>query len=164
MIANAISRVYTLGPTFRAEKSNTYRHLSEFWMLEPEMAFADLNTVIDTSEGLLHHVFNHLLDNCFSDLTFFNDFYDKKLISRLQSFTNKYHKISYSDAVELIIKKQLEGEKFENTIKWGLSLQTEHEKFLAAYFNGPVFVTDYPKEVKSFYMKLNSDSKTVCNL
>lgn len=158
--ALAFGKVYTFGPTFRAENSNTPRHAAEFWMLEPEMAFADLNDYMDTAEAMMKYVVKYLLDNCPDELKFFNSFYDKELISKLNNLAESdFERISYTDAVEVLKKHNSE---FEYPVSWGSDLQTEHERFLTEnVFKKPVFVTDYPKEIKSFYMRVNDDGRTV---
>lgn len=159
----ALSRVYTFGPTFRAENSNTSRHLAEFWMLEPELAFADLDDIANLCEDMLKHVFAQVLEQCATDMNFFNEFIDKECISRLTNVINaEFARITYTEAI-----KQLEEakQKFVYPIKWGLDLQSEHERFLTEQlYKKPVIVTDYPKEVKSFYMRCNDDNKTVAAL
>lgn len=158
--ALAFGKVYTFGPTFRAENSNTQRHAAEFWMVEPEMAFADLNDYMDTAEAMIKYVVKHLLATCPAEMKFFNDFYDKGLIERLSNLANSdFGRVSYTDAVEIL--KQ-HNDKFEYQVEWGTDLQTEHERFLTEQiYKKPVFVTDYPKEIKSFYMRINEDGKTV---
>ncbi len=158
--ALAFGKVYTFGPTFRAENSNTQRHAAEFWMVEPEMAFADLTDYMDTAEAMIKYVVKHLLATCPAEMKFFNDFYDKGLIERLSNLANSdFGRVSYTDAVEIL--KQ-HNDKFEYQVEWGTDLQTEHERFLTEQiYKKPVFVTDYPKEIKSFYMRINEDGKTV---
>ncbi len=158
--ALAFGKVYTFGPTFRAENSNTQRHAAEFWMVEPEMAFADLTDYMDTAEAMIKYVVKHLLEKCPAEMKFFNDFYDKTLIERLTALANAdFARVSYTDAVEIL--KQ-HNDKFEYQVDWGTDLQTEHERFLTEQiYKKPVFVTDYPKEIKSFYMRINEDGKTV---
>lgn len=159
-MAMALGKVYTFGPTFRAEQSFTPRHAAEFWMIEPEMAFADLNTYMDTAEAMTKYVIRFLLDNCPDELAFFNQFFDKGLLERLQLVANsEFGRISYTDAVELLMKN---NDKFQYKVEWGTDIQTEHERYLTEQiFHKPVFVTDYPKEIKSFYMRQNEDGKTV---
>lgn len=160
-LALALGKVYTFGPTFRAERSNTPRHAAEFWMIEPEISFADLNDNMDIVSSMIQFVIKYLLDNCIEDLKFFNNFVDKSLIERLKAVVtlNKFERITYTKAVELLEKN---NDNFEYKISWGKDLQTEHEKYLTeVVFNAPVFVTDYPKEIKSFYMRMNDDNKTV---
>ena len=158
--AMAFANIYTFGPTFRAERSNTARHAAEFWMMEPEMAFADLNDYMDTAEAMIKFVVKYVMENCPAELNFFNTFVDKELISRLTNLVESdFIRISYTDAVEMLSKC---GEKFEYPVKWGIDLQTEHERYLTEKVYGkPVFVTDYPREIKAFYMRLNDDGKTV---
>ena len=158
--ACALGRVYTFGPTFRAENSNTSRHLAEFWMVEPEMAFADLNDDADLAEGYLKYCIKTVLEECQEDLAFFNQWIEKGLIDKLTPLVDaEYIRISYADAV-----KELEKAKkdFEFPVSWGIDLQSEHERYLTEdVFNTPVIVTDYPKDIKAFYMRLNDDEKTV---
>ena len=158
--AFAFKNVYTFGPTFRAENSNTTRHAAEFWMIEPEMAFADLNTYMDTAEAMTKYVIRYLLDNCPDELAFFNQFFDKGLIERLELVANSdFARVSYTDAIELLKKND---DNFQYKVSWGIDLQTEHERYLTEQvFKKPVFVTDYPKEIKAFYMRMNEDGKTV---
>lgn len=158
--ATALSRVYTFGPTFRAENSNTSRHLAEFWMIEPEMAFCDIVCNMDLAENFLKYILRDLLENAEEDIDLFNRFIQKGIIQKLQEVISKnFARISYSDAVAELSKAKKE---FEFPVSWGADLQSEHEKFLTEeVHNGPVIVTDYPKEIKAFYMKLNDDGKTV---
>ena len=158
--ALAFGKVYTFGPTFRAENSNTQRHAAEFWMLEPEISFADLNDDMDLAEAMIKYVVKYLLDNCPAEMQFFNNFYDKTLIERLTNLVeNEFGRVSYTDAVKILMDN---NDKFEYKVEWGTDLQTEHERFLTEQIYGkPVFVTDYPKEIKAFYMRLNEDGKTV---
>ena len=158
--AQAFRNIYTFGPTFRAENSNTTRHAAEFWMIEPEMAFADLNTYLETAEAMTRYVIRYLLDNCPDELAFFNQFFDKGLIERLELVANsEFARVSYTDAVELLKKN---NDNFQYKVEWGTDLQTEHERYLTEQiFKKPVFVTDYPKEIKAFYMRQNEDGKTV---
>ncbi len=155
----AMSRVYTFGPTFRAENSNTSRHLAEFWMVEPEIAFADLDDDAALAEDFLKFVIGKVLDECEDDIAFFNQHVDKKLIERLQKVRESgFDHIDYGDAIELLIKS---GKKFEYPVKWGLDMQSEHERFLCEqHFKGPVVVKNYPEAIKSFYMRRNDDEKT----
>ena len=161
--AMAFANVYTFGPTFRAEKSYTQKHAAEFWMIEPEIAFADLNDDIDLMRDCLVFVTDYVLQNCKEELEFFNQFVDTALLERLNKIINaEFARITYTEAVEIIEKAGKSGVKFEYPIKWGMDIQTEHEKYLTdKVFNGPVFVTDYPEDIKSFYMRLNDDGKTV---
>lgn len=158
--ATAFGKIYTFGPTFRAENSNTPRHAAEFWMIEPEIAFADLNDDMALAEAMLKHVINHCMKTCPDELEFFNSRIDKGLLSRLSNVAeNDFGKITYTDAVELLKKH---NDKFEYKVSWGCDLQTEHERYLTEnVFKKPVFVTDYPKEIKAFYMRRNDDGKTV---
>ena len=158
--AQAFGNVYTFGPTFRAENSNTTRHAAEFWMLEPEMAFADLEDDMDLAEDMLKYVINYVMENAPEEMNFFNSFVDKGLIDRLTNVaTSEFARITYTDAIE-ILKKH--NDKFEFKVSWGIDLQTEHERYLTEeIFKKPVFVTDYPKDIKAFYMKQNPDGKTV---
>ena len=158
--AQAFGNVYTFGPTFRAENSNTTRHAAEFWMLEPEMAFADLEDDMDLAEDMLKYVINYVMENAPEEMNFFNSFVDKGLIDRLINVaTSEFARITYTDAIE-ILKKH--NDKFEFKVSWGIDLQTEHERYLTEeVYKRPVFVTDYPKDIKAFYMKQNPDGKTV---
>ena len=158
--AQAFGNVYTFGPTFRAENSNTTRHAAEFWMLEPEMAFADLEDDMDLAEDMLKYVINYVMENAPEEMNFFNSFVDKGLIDRLTNVaTSEFARITYTDAIE-ILKKH--NDKFEFKVSWGIDLQTEHERYLSEeVYKRPVFVTDYPKDIKAFYMKQNPDGKTV---
>ena len=158
--AMAFRNVYTFGPTFRAEKSNTARHAAEFWMVEPEIAFADLKDDMELAEDLLKYIINYVLENAPEEIKFFNDFVDKGLIERLENIVaNNFGKVTYTEAVEILKKADV---KFEFPVEWGIDLQTEHERYLTEQvFKKPVFVTDYPKDIKAFYMKLNDDQKTV---
>jgi asparaginyl-tRNA synthetase len=156
----AMSKVYTFGPTFRAENSNTPRHLAEFWMIEPEIAFADLNADADLAERFLKYIFKALLNERADDLKFFAERIDKECIGRLEKFVeSSFERISYTDAIGILEKS---GRKFEFPVKWGIDLQTEHERYLTETHVGrPVVVMNYPKEIKAFYMRLNDDGKTV---
>ena len=158
--AQAFGNVYTFGPTFRAENSNTTRHAAEFWMLEPEMAFAVLEDDMDLAEDMLKYVINYVMENAPEEMNFFNSFVDKGLIDRLTNVaTSEFARITYTDAIE-ILKKH--NDKFEFKVSWGIDLQTEHERYLTEeVYKRPVFVTDYPKDIKAFYMKQNPDGKTV---
>ena len=158
--ALAFRNVYTFGPTFRSEHSNTPRHAAEFWMMEPEMCFADLDDVCNLAEDMVRYIIKDVMENCEEEIKFFNSFVDKNLIDRLTKVANKsFKKLTYTEAVEILQKS---GEKFEYPVEWGMDLQTEHEKYLSEkVVDGPVFVTDYPKEIKAFYMRLNDDNKTV---
>lgn len=156
----AMSKVYTFGPTFRAENSNTSRHLAEFWMVEPEIAFADLNDNADLAEDLLQSVLQTVLDQCEDDIAFFQQRIDKEVINRMRSvIDNKFERMEYSEAVEILKKS---GKKFEFPVDWGLDLQSEHERYLTEEHVGrPVVLMNYPKDIKAFYMRLNDDDKTV---
>ena len=158
--AMAFGNVYTFGPTFRAEASNTQRHAAEFWMIEPEMAFADLADDMELARDCLVFVTDYVLKSCGEELEFLNRFSDPGLLERLEKITKaKFGHITYSEAVDLLLKC---GQKFEYPIKWGMDIQTEHERYLSEkVFEGPVFVTDYPAAIKSFYMRRNGDDKTV---
>ena len=158
--AFAFRNVYTFGPTFRAENSNTVKHAAEFWMIEPEICFADLKDDMDLAESMLKYVINYVLENCPEEMEFFNNFIDKTLLERLNNVVNsEFGRISYTDAVKELEKH---NDEFEYKVSWGVDLQTEHERYLSEkIFKKPVFVTDYPAEIKAFYMKLNSDGKTV---
>ena len=158
--AMAFRNIYTFGPTFRAENSNTTRHAAEFWMIEPEIAFADLKDDMDLAEGMLKYVIQYVLDNAKPEMSFLNQFIDKGLIDRLNHVLNsEFGHVTYTEAIQLLEKH---NDKFEYKISWGCDLQTEHERYLTEeIFKRPVFVTDYPKEIKAFYMKLNDDNKTV---
>jgi asparaginyl-tRNA synthetase len=159
-MAMAFRNVYTFGPTFRAENSNTPRHAAEFWMIEPEMAFADLNDDMDVAEAMIKHIINTVLEKCPEEIAFFNSFVDKGLLDRLHNIvSNEFARITYTEAIDLLLKS---GQKFEYPVKWGIDLQTEHERYITEQiYKKPVFVTDYPVEIKAFYMRLNDDGKTV---
>ncbi len=159
-MALAFGKVYTFGPTFRAEKSYTQRHAAEFWMIEPEMAFAELSDDMDVAEGMIKFVIRYVLDNCPMELEFLNKFVDKELIERLTAVANSdFGRVTYTEAIKLLEEYNSE---FEYKVSWGCDLQTEHERYLTEkIFKKPVFVTDYPKEIKAFYMRLNDDGKTV---
>ncbi len=158
--AMAFGDIYTFGPTFRAENSNTTRHAAEFWMIEPEIAFADLADDMRLAEDMLKFVIRYVLENAPEEMAFFNNFVDKGLIDRLNNILeNDFGHVTYTEAVEIL---QNSGKDFEYPVKWGIDLQTEHERYLTEeVFKKPVFVTDYPKEIKAFYMRLNDDGKTV---
>ncbi len=159
-MAMAFSNIYTFGPTFRAEKSYTGRHAAEFWMVEPEMAFADLNDYMDVATDMIKYVLSYVMEQCPDELKFFNQFYDKGLLERLQNVVDSdFVRLSYTDAVKILEES---GKKFDYPVSWGTDLQTEHERFLTEeIYKKPVFVTDYPKDIKAFYMRLNDDNKTV---
>ena len=158
--AQAFRNVYTFGPTFRAENSNTTRHAAEFWMIEPECAFADLNDNMDLAEAMLKYVIRYVLENAPEEMNFFNSFIDKGLLDRLNHVLNsEFGHVTYTEAVKLLEKN---NDKFDYKVFWGCDLQTEHERYLTEeIFKKPVFVTDYPKEIKAFYMKMNEDNRTV---
>ena len=158
--AMALSKVYTFGPTFRAENSNTPRHLAEFWMIEPEMAFYDLTDDMDLAEDFLKYLIRYALENCMEDLEFLNKMYDNELIERLKFVVdNDFVRLNYSEGIEILKQS---GKKFEFPVEWGLDLQSEHERYLVEqHFKKPVILINYPKEIKAFYMKLNDDGKTV---
>ncbi|MEY8199643.1 MAG: asparagine--tRNA ligase [Colwellia sp.] len=157
---NALSKVYTFGPTFRAENSNTTRHLAEFWMVEPEIAFADLSDAADLAEEMLKYVFSAVLEERADDMAFFQQRVDKTVLDRLNSVINTdFVRLDYTDAITILENC---GKKFENSVSWGVDLNSEHERYLAEeHFNGPVVLQNYPKDIKSFYMRLNDDGKTV---
>ena len=156
----AMSKVYTFGPTFRAENSNTSRHLAEFWMVEPEIAFANLEDNADLAEDLLRHVTQHVLDHCEQDLAFFNDRIDSEVISRLEQVANSpFERMEYSEAINIL---EQSGQTFDFPVSWGRDLQSEHERYLAEQHVGrPVILMNYPKDIKAFYMRMNDDEKTV---
>ncbi len=158
--AMAFRNVYTFGPTFRAENSNTPRHAAEFWMIEPEMAFADLDDNMRLAEGLLKYVIRYVLENAPAEMNFFNQFVDKGLLDRLKNvLESEFAHVTYTDAVKIL---EEHNDQFDYKVSWGCDLQTEHERYLTEQvFKKPVFVTDYPKEIKAFYMKMNPDNKTV---
>ena len=163
--AMAFRKVYTFGPTFRAENSHTGRHASEFWMVEPEIAFADLEDDMELAEAMVKYIINYVRENAPEEMEFFNRFIDKGLLERLDGIVNSdFGRITYTEAVELLQKS---GQKFDYPVEWGIDLQTEHERYLTEQiFKKPLFVTDYPKDIKAFYMRLNEDGKTVaaCDL
>ena len=158
--AQAFGKVYTFGPTFRSENSNTTRHAAEFWMIEPEIAFADLKDVISLAEDMVKHVLKYVMDNAKEELEFLNQHVDKGLLDRLDNVANSpFGVVSYTEAIEILKKADA---KFEYPVEWGVDLQTEHERYLAeVHYKRPVFVTNYPKEIKAFYMRLDEDGKTV---
>lgn len=158
--ALAFRDVYTFGPTFRAENSNTQRHAAEFWMVEPEISFADLDNIIELAEDMLKYIIKYVMENAKEEIEFFNSFVDKGLINRLTNVVNsKFGVVTYTEAINILENANV---KFEYPIKWGMDLQTEHERYLAEnVYKKPVFVRDYPKDLKSFYMRLNNDGKTV---
>ena len=158
--AMAFRKVYTFGPTFRSENSNTARHAAEFWMIEPEVAFADLNDNMDLAESMLKYIIKYCMDHAPEEMEFFNNFIDKGLFERLNNILESdFERITYTEAIDLLLKAKV---NFEYPVKWGNDLQTEHERYLTEHvFQKPVFVTDYPKDIKAFYMRLNDDGKTV---
>ena len=159
-LTHAFCNTYTFGPTFRAEKSVTSRHAAEFWMMEPEICFAELKDVIKLEEDMLKFIINYILEHCKDELEFLNNFVDKGLINRLNNVVNSdFVILPYTEAIEILLKAKKE---FEYPVKWGIDLQTEHERYITEeVYNKPVFVTDYPKEIKAFYMRVNEDNKTV---
>ncbi len=159
-LINGLNRVYTFGPTFRAENSNTTKHVSEFWMVEPEMAFADLQDDMDLAEEMLKHMVSYILKELPEEMEFFNKFIDTGLLERLENIVKSdFVRITYTEAVEQLLKS---GQKFENPVFWGVDLKTEHERYITEKIYGkPVFLTDYPKDIKAFYMRQNDDGKTV---
>lgn len=165
IMALAFRNIYTFGPTFRAENSNTARHASEFWMIEPEIAFADLEDNMVIAEEMIKYIIRDILENCPEEMEFFNSFVDKGLLERLNSIVNAdFGRVTYTEAVELLKKS---GKEFQYPVEWGIDLQTEHERYLTEeIFKKPLFVTDYPKDIKAFYMRMNDDGKTVaaCDL
>ncbi len=160
IMALAFRNIYTFGPTFRAENSYTARHASEFWMIEPEIVFADLEDNMDLAEDMIKYIINYVLENCPEEMEFFNNFIDKTLLERLTALVkSEFVKITYTDAIEMLLKSD---HKFEYPVEWGCDLQTEHERYITEQiYNAPVFVTDYPKDIKAFYMRMNEDGKTV---
>ena len=158
--AMAFGNIYTFGPTFRAENSNTARHAAEFWMIEPEIAFADLSDCMKLAWDMIRHIIRHVLDTCPAEIEFFNNFVDKGLLERLNKLVESdCREVKYTEAIEILEKS---GEPFKYPVSWGMDLQTEHERYLTEkVFGAPIFVTDYPKEIKSFYMRQNDDGKTV---
>ncbi len=160
VFAMALSNVYTFGPTFRAENSNTSRHLAEFWMVEPEVAFCELDGLAELAEDFLKYIFGHVLDRCGEDMEFFKRWYNEAAISTLEGIVNSpFERVTYTEAVDMLLQSE---ESFEFPVSWGVDLQSEHERYLTEKRIGrPVIVTDYPKEIKSFYMRLNDDGKTV---
>ena len=158
--AMAFKNIYTFGPTFRAENSNTTRHAAEFWMIEPEIAFADLNDDMELAESMLKYVINYVIEHAPEEMAFFNNFVDKGLLDRLENVvSNDFARVTYTEAIDILSKN---NDNFDYKVTWGCDLQTEHERYLTEeVFKRPVFVTDYPKDIKAFYMKLNEDGKTV---
>jgi asparaginyl-tRNA synthetase len=160
LCAMALGQIYTFGPTFRAENSNTPRHLAEFWMIEPEMAFYNITDNMDLAEDFIKYLVRYALEHCADDLKFLNDMYDKELLERLQGVcSTEFVRLSYTEGVDILLKS---GQKFEFSVSWGVDLQSEHERYLVEkHFKRPVILTDYPKQIKAFYMKQNDDGKTV---
>jgi asparaginyl-tRNA synthetase len=162
--AMALGNIYTFGPTFRAENSNTPRHLAEFWMIEPEMAFYDITDNMDLAEEFIKYCVQYALDNCADDIKFLNDMFDKELIERLQGvLKDSFVRLTYTEGVKILEDAvATKGVKFDYPVGWGIDLQSEHERYLVEqHFRKPVILTDYPKEIKAFYMKMNEDGKTV---
>lgn len=157
---SAFRNIYTFGPTFRAENSNTSRHAAEFWMIEPEIAFADLNANMDLGEAMIKYIIKYVMDECPEEIQFFNQFIEKGLVDKLNNvLNNEFARVTYTEAIDILLAS---GQKFSYPVKWGIDLQSEHERYLAEkHFGKPVFLTDYPKDIKAFYMKLNEDGKTV---
>ena len=163
LAATALGSIYTFGPTFRAENSNTPRHLAEFWMIEPEVAFNDIIDNMDLAEEFIKYCVKWALDNCADDVKFLNDMFDKGLIERLNSvLAEDFVRLPYTEGIKILEQAVLDGRKFEFPVYWGVDLASEHERFLVEeHFKRPVILTDYPKEIKAFYMKQNEDGKTV---
>ena len=161
--ATALGEIYTFGPTFRAENSNTPRHLAEFWMIEPEMAFYDIVDNMDLAEDFIKHLVRYALDNCYDDIKFLNDRYDQELIERLESVTGTdFVRLEYTEGIRILEEAVAAGVEFEYPVSWGVDLQSEHERYLVEkHFKKPVILTGYPKDIKAFYMKQNEDGKTV---
>ena len=161
--AMSFGDVYTFGPTFRAENSNTRRHAAEFWMVEPEMAFCDLDGDMDVAEAMLKAVIRQVMDKCPDEMAMFNKFVDKGLVERLEHVaSSEFARVTYTEAIEILEKAQADGHAFEYPVSWGIDLQTEHERYLTEeHFKRPTFVTDYPAQIKAFYMRLNDDGRTV---
>ena len=161
--ATALGEIYTFGPTFRAENSNTPRHLAEFWMIEPEMAFYDIVDNMDLAEDFIKHLVRYALENCYDDVKFLNDRYDQELIERLESVTNTdFIRLEYTEGIKILEEAAANGVQFEYPVSWGVDLQSEHERYLVEkHFKKPVILTGYPKDIKAFYMKQNEDGKTV---
>jgi asparaginyl-tRNA synthetase len=160
IFASAFRNVYTFGPTFRAENSNTMRHASEFWMIEPEMSFMDLSDMMDVAEAMIKYIITYTMEHAPQEIAFLNQFVDKNLVGRLTHVAETpFKRVTYTEAVDILMKAD---KKFEYPVEWGIDLQTEHERYLTEQvFKAPIFVTDYPKEIKAFYMRLNDDQKTV---
>ncbi len=160
IMALALGKIYTFGPTFRAENSNTARHAAEFWMIEPEASFMEINEAMDLAENMMKYVIKYVLDRCPDEINFLNNFIDKELISRLNNvLENDFERVTYSEAIDILLQS---NKKFEYEVKWGVDLQSEHERYLTEeYFKKPIFLYNYPKDIKAFYMRLNDDNKTV---
>jgi len=158
MYACALSNIYTFGPTFRAENSHTTRHASEFWMIEPEMCFCDLNDTMDIAEAYVKHVVNYVLANNLEDINFFETLFEKGLKERLENVAKSaFKRVDYTEAIEILLK--VKDQKFENKVEWGIDLNSEHERYLTdKYFKQPIFIINYPQEIKSFYMRKNPDN------
>ena len=161
--ATALGEIYTFGPTFRAENSNTPRHLAEFWMIEPEMAFYDINDNMDLAEDFIKHLVQYALDHCYDDIKFLNDRYDPELIERLRGVIGtEFVRLEYTEGIKILEQAVADGVQFEYPVSWGIDLQSEHERYLVEkHFGRPVILTGYPKDIKAFYMKQNEDGKTV---
>jgi asparaginyl-tRNA synthetase len=160
IFALAFKKTYTFGPTFRAENSNTARHASEFWMIEPEIAFADINDNMELAEDMVKYVVNYVMENAREEMEFFNNFVEKGLLEKLDNVVNsEFGRVSYTEAIDILMKN---NDNFEYPVKWGTDIQTEHERYLSEkIFKRPVFAVNYPKEIKAFYMRMNEDNKTV---
>ena len=158
--AMAFGNIYTFGPTFRAENSNTARHAAEFWMIEPEIAFADLDDNIELAWDMIKYIINHVMEKCSAEINFFNQFVDKGLIERLTALRDAdYAKVTYTEAIDKLLEAKVD---FKYPVEWGIDLQTEHERYLTEQvYKKPIFLVDYPKDIKAFYMRLNDDGKTV---
>lgn len=163
LAAMSLGSIYTFGPTFRAENSNTPRHLAEFWMIEPEVAFNEIEDNMQLAEDFIKYCIQWALDNCMDDIKFLNDMFDKELIERLRFvLSNSFVRLPYTEGVKILEEAVANGRKFEYPVYWGADLASEHERYLVEeHFKSPVILTDYPKEIKSFYMKQNEDGKTV---
>ena len=163
LAATALGKIYTFGPTFRAENSNTTRHLAEFWMIEPEMAFYDITDNMDLAEDFIKSLVRYALENCYDDVKFLNDRYDPELLDRLRGVIDTaFVRLTYTEGIKILEEAVAAGHKFEEPVKWGMDLQSEHERFLVEqHFGKPVILTGYPKDIKAFYMKQNEDGKTV---
>ena len=161
--ATALGEIYTFGPTFRAENSNTPRHLAEFWMIEPEMAFYDIKDNMDLAEEFIKYLVNYALEHCLDDINFLNDKYDDSLVERLRGVADtEFVRLPYTEGIRILEEAVANGVEFEYPVSWGVDLQSEHERFLVEkHFRKPVILTDYPKDIKAFYMKQNEDGRTV---